>query len=179
MNGRGWATRGVPRVVRGAGLAACCATLGVAGHAVAGGDLPPAGPTALLTMVLAGAAVALADRRRGFWSILLVVGAAQVAMHVLLAALAHDGHSTGLGAAMITFHAVAALVTAVLLAGAEASVFALAAVLAWLLRLVPPRPLPAVPAVAPAVRPRTGPPGTELRLLVRRAYGRRGPPRMR
>jgi hypothetical protein len=165
----------MPRVVRGAGLAGCCATLGVAGHAAAGGELPPLAPTALLTFVLAGLGIALADRRRGFGSMLLVVVATQVGMHVLLAALAHGHGLIPVDTGMVAFHAAAALVTALLLAGAEGSVFALAAVLGWLLRGIPLRPL-LVPAVAPAVRLRPATPPAELRLMMRRAHGRRGPP---
>jgi hypothetical protein len=177
------ATRGVPRVIRGVGLAVCCAALGVAGHVAASGRLPAPGPTAVLTVLLAAAGIALADRQRGLPAIASTVGGTQVGLHFLLDALAH-GHVAGADppappidpVAMTGVHAVAAIVTALLLAGAERSIFALTGVFAWLLRGVPVRPftVPACgpPVVLPAVHVAAG----ELRLLLRRVHGRRGPP---
>ena len=180
------ATRGAPRVIRGVGLAVCCAALGVAGHAVAGGRLPAPGTTVVLTVLLAAAGIALADRQRGLPAIASTVGGTQVGLHLLLNALAH-GHVAGADppalpidpVAMTGVHAVATIITALLLAGAERSMFALAGVLGWLLRGVPVRPFvipvcgpPVVVPAVPAVHVAAG----ELRLLLRRVHGRRGPP---
>jgi hypothetical protein len=80
---------------------------------------------------------------------------------------------------MTSVHAVAAIVTALLLAGAERSIFVLASVLGWLLRGVPVRPL-YVRACGPLVllpaRSDTAATTDELRLLLCRVHGRRGPP---
>lgn len=173
-------------MLRGAGLALCCATLGVAAHAAAGGDLPAFGPTALLTVVLAGAGVALADRRRGLPAILAIVGGAQVGLHVLLDSLAHHSPAESLtmtsaapalGPVVMTgLHAAAALVMALLLAGAERSAFVLGAVLDWLLGAVPVRPFTPPAWAAAVAEPVAVVSSGELRLLLRRVHGRRGPP---
>lgn len=194
MNPRSSQTRGVPspthgalRVVRGVGLAVCCAALGVTGHALAGGQLPAPGPTVVCTVLLAMVGIALADRRRGLPAIASTVGGTQVGLHFLLHALApgHTGHTShaapvlpGDPVMMAGVHAVAAIVTALLLAGAEGSLFTLTSVLGWLLRRVPVEP-PAGPRACgplvlllPAVTATVG----ELRLLLCRIHGRRGPP---
>jgi len=176
-------TRGMLRVVRGVGLAVCCAALGVTGHALTSGQLPAPGPTVVCTVLLAMAGIALADRRRGLPAIAATVGGTQVGLHFLLLALAHDhtSHAAPVLPAgpvvMASVHAVAAIVTTLLLAGAERSLFTLTSLLGWLLRRLPVRPpaglrardplvlLPAVPATAGA-----------LRLLLCRIHGRRGPP---
>lgn len=180
------ATRGAPRVLRGAGLACCSAALTVAAHAAAAGPvagLPSPGLTVVLTVLLAGAGVALADRRRGFPAILAAVGGSQLALHVLLAGLGHGhGGSGGTSSlAMLLPHAVAALLTAVLLTGAEDAVFAVAAVLRWLLSavaaVVPPLPrLCCWPLCVPVLSTSAS---SLLDVLLRRVHGRRGPPRLR
>jgi len=175
-----WASRGAPRLLRGAGLAVCCASLGIAGHALAGGGPPAPAPVLLGALVIAGAGVALADRQRGLPAILVTVAGTQLAMHVLLDAFGHGPHgspASGGGATlMVGAHATAALVTAVLLAGAERAVYAVGAVLDWLLRTLPARPL-----VVPGPRSFTSlPAGGSLPglvgQLVVRLHGRRGPP---
>jgi hypothetical protein len=188
MGGPSWTSRvnsGLPRVLRGAGLAACCAALGAAGHAIAGGQLPEPGPTLLLTVLLAGVGIALADRQRGLPSIVATVGATQVGLHVLLDALAHGQSGSHLPpsvpapvdpVAMSAVHVVATLLTALLLAGAERSVFALAGVLGWLLRGVPVRPLTILASGPPRAVPPAEPAHRELSLLLRSVHGRRGPP---
>src|ERR1700743_3007616 len=83
MTGRPTPTRGAPRVWRGVALAVTSAMLAVAAHAAAGGGLPDPGLTALLTIGVAAVGVALADRRRSAGAIIAVLGAAQLATHVL------------------------------------------------------------------------------------------------
>lgn len=150
----------------------------MAGHAAAGGALPSVGLTAVLTGLLAGAGVALADRQRGFWCILAAVGGSQLAMHVLLERLGHDHGGSGQPALMLAVHAVAALVVAALLAGAERSVFAVFAVLRWLLRGLAAvvRPLP-VPAAAVGLAGAEPAGSIMVDVLLRRVHARRGPPR--
>jgi hypothetical protein len=152
-----WATRGVPRASRGVALAGCSAALAVAAHAAAGGSVPSPGLTLVLTVLLAGAGTALADRRRGFPAILAAVGASQLGMHVLLAGLGQDHSAAGHGSAehgsavhgsavhggvvpapvaMVALHVAATVLIAVLLARAENTAFALAAVLRWIAGVV-------------------------------------------
>jgi hypothetical protein len=175
------ATRGTVRVLRGAGLAVCCAALGVAGHAAAGGAVPAIGPTVLLTVLLAGAGIALADRQRGPLGIIATVGGTQVALHVLLDALTHDhGGAPATGddpLAMVGLHAVAALVTGLALAGAERAVFGVVGALSWLLRRLVPVCTAVPGGEPPPSRPSTAAPGqVVVRLLLRRVHRRRGPP---
>jgi hypothetical protein len=181
MSGRWSATRGAPRVLRGATLAVCCSALGVAGHATAGGALPAFGSTVLLTTLLAGAGIALADRQRGPLAIMSAVAGTQLVMHVSLDVLVHHpGSASGEPVAMTGLHAAAALVTWLLLTGAEGAVFAIVDVLGWLLRRV--APLATTPA-APAAHERTparllATPALSplLQVLLRRVHQRRGPP---
>lgn len=171
------------------------AALTVAAHGAAGGALPEAGLPVLFTVLLAGAGTAVADRRQGVVGIALTLGAAQFGQHVLLSLLGH-AHPGTAGAAgvtssadvdtagaavgsqwMLLAHVLAALLTALLLARAEAAVFAIAAALALLL----PRRLTPAPAWAPLRLPTRslswGNAGGVLEVLLRRVHGRRGPPR--
>ncbi|SHE65293.1 hypothetical protein SAMN05444320_101681 [Streptoalloteichus hindustanus] len=165
-------------MARGAALALSSATLAVAAHAAAGGSVPDTGLAAVLTVLMAGAGTAMADRRRSAPAILAALGGSQVLLHVLLQALAgHGAHHAPPGfdpSRMVATHVVATLLTAALLVGAERAVFAVAAALAMLLprRLAPP------PAWAP-LRLASVPIGTvplPLDVLLRRVHTRRGPP---
>jgi hypothetical protein len=155
-------------------LAVTSAVLAVAAHVVGGGMVPDLGLTALLTVGLAAVGVALADRRRGAGVLMAVLGAAQLGTHVLLS-LASDGMSMDRvdPLVMTAAHTVAVVLTAVLLAGADAVVWQLASVLARLL----PRPLVGPPAVG---RRRVLSPvdvvDHAIVLLLRLASPRRGPP---
>lgn len=179
----------MPRVLRGLAAAGSSAALAVAAHAAAGGALPSTGLAVVLTTLLAGAGVALADRQRGLPSILAVVGGSQLTLHVLLDRLGHAHGAAGGGDAsalpsplMVVTHTVAAVMVAVLLAGAERSVFALAAVLRWLLGgvLPAPRPLPAMGLAAQEQTPVALAPGSiTLTVLLTRVNARRGPPEPR
>jgi hypothetical protein len=162
-----------------------CMLLSLYGHLSAGGDLPNGGLLCLLGLLLAGFLIALADRRRGPLAVLAMVGGAQLALHVLLQLLggAQQAHScmhampsTGPNPLLMTAgHALATVVTAAVLAGAESAVFTVAAVLARAL----PRPLAALPAPAAPARlvAVATPPGVRASgVTVARLYQRRGPP---
>jgi hypothetical protein len=56
----------------------------VAAHAASGGMLPDLATTVVITTLLSGAAIALADRRRGLWFILGVLGLDQLVLHLFL-----------------------------------------------------------------------------------------------
>lgn len=167
--------RGAPRWCRGAALAVTSATLAVTAHAVAGGGLPNAGLTVLLTVGVAAVGVALADRRRSTGAILAVLGGAQLATHVLLSLgesmpMAHDYDLR-----MLAAHAAAVVVTALLLAGADTAVLRCAGLLAMLLPRLAVR-LPRPPDVPVAVRPWARPRAVATSTLLCRSHGRRGPP---
>jgi len=165
---------------RGVLLAVSAAVLSVTAHRVADGGLPDPAMTVLLTALFGWTATALARKARGTVATITLLGAAQLVMHLLLTTLAenHDMaamRGSGTGPAMIFAHAVATLLTALLLARADATLLAVLAVLRAILpRLLTPLP---VPAAAPALVPaRTAAPGHLVGVDLRRIRGRRGPP---
>ncbi len=185
MSGRPTPTRGALRVSRGVVLAVTSAALAVAAHRIAGGGVPDAVSTMLLTLGVAIVGVALASKRRSTGAILIVLGAAQLAMHLLLSFDTTTMPGMGMSGmtpagppfgsvAMMSAHAVAALVTAILLAKADAALFAVAEALARLLPtiLIAP-PVPTGPArLRPSVAPRV----RSTAVSLRRDNARRGPP---
>jgi hypothetical protein len=163
---------------RGALLAVSAAALSVTAHRLADGGLPDPAMTVLLTGLFGWTATALTRRARGTVATVTLLGAAQLVMHLLLTTLAghHDMYampgSTGLG--MVSAHAVATVLTALLLARADATLLAvLAALRAFLPRLFSALPVPAAPAPVP-VRARV--PSHLVGVDLRRIRGRRGPP---
>jgi hypothetical protein len=174
MTTSGAAPRGVARGARSAVFAVTSTTLACTAHVVAAGGLPDLGTTILLTALLAFAGRPLSDRQRGTAGMILLVGLAQVVLHVMLtwlSGLSHHGFEPT--ATMLAGHVLAAGLTGLVLARAEAAVFTIARVLAaWWPRPFPPlhphRPLwvattPASPVSGHAVVPA-------------RAHARRGPP---
>lgn len=164
---------------RGVLLAGTSAALAIAAHAVAGGGLPDTGLTVLLTAGVAAVGVALADRRRSTWTLLAVLGAAQLATHVLLtvdmsgmAGMAAEGLEFN-GTTMLIAHMVAVTVSALLLARVDDAVFLAASVFA---RLLPTVLVPPEPTTPPAVRPVGVPVVPPAAVLLCRGNARRGPP---
>jgi hypothetical protein len=169
-------TRGVLRVLRGGALAAVSATLAVSAHAVAGGMAPDTGLTVLVTAGVAAAGIAVADRRRSTGAILAVLGAAQLATHVLLSVdeMPMPGSPHVDGWTMTAAHALAVLLSAVLLSRADAALFLVVAVLAMLLPSVwTAPPVPSAPSVA---RRRAPAHDRCTAVLLHRSHARRGPP---
>ena len=164
---------------RGALLAVSAGGLSVTAHRLADGGLPDPAMTVLLSALFGWTASALARKARGVVATLSLLGAAQVVMHLLLTTLAghHDVYAMpdGTGLGMIAAHAVATVLTALLLAHADGTLLTVLAVLrAFLPRLLTPLP---VPAAAPALVPaRTDAPGHLVGVDLRRIRGRRGPP---
>jgi hypothetical protein len=145
--------------------------------------LPDTGLTVLLTVGVAAVGIAMADRRRSTGAILAVLGAAQLASHVLLSfgddvGAMHMTTASALpsmnGMAMLGAHVIAVLVSAALLAGADTAVFLVVAVLAILLpRLLTAPPVPSGPSAPRRVvlaQDRC------VAVLLRRSHARRGPP---
>lgn len=175
--------QGALRVLRGVGLAITSASLSVAAHAAANGSFPDPVTTVVLTTVLAGAGVALADRRRGSRSIVGALVLTQPAIHAFLQFGA--GHQAGHEhaemmmpchchtVAMVIGHLLAAAGTGLVLARAEDALF----VVARFLRLVLPKKPTPLPAVAPLV---SCIPAVSVRataqLINQRIHGLRGPP---
>ncbi|MGW6930732.1 hypothetical protein ACWGE0_11750 [Lentzea sp. NPDC054927] len=165
------------RVVRAALVAVLSSAVSVAAHGAAGGGMPDLGSTLLLTLMIAGAATALADRRRSAKRTVAILAAAQLSQHVMLtwlSGLAHH-HDLSLHPAMIAAHVAALVVSGFLLARAEDVVFAVAgAFAAFMPRLLVSLPMPADVPVAVPVWSDVDPVRT---VLLRRQLGRRGPPR--
>lgn len=161
---------------RGLVLATVSGSLATVAHEFGGGEVPATGVTAVLTVGVAAVGIALAGRRSSLPAILVVLGSAQLATHVLLSIETmnmpgmHQVHLP----AMVGAHTVAVLVSAVLLAKADAAIFEVIAALARLLPTVlttPPTPqAPARP------KPPASPIDRTSTVLFRRSNARRGPP---
>lgn len=165
--------RGALRVTRGAVLAVTSTVLAVAAHTAASGMPPETGMTLLLTAAVAAAGIGLADTLRGTPSVLCALGAAQLGTHLILS---FDGRGAmaGEGLAMVAGHALAVLVSAVLLARADTALTALATALGRLLPRVPgPLPVSSAPVALPV---RVPPADRALAVLLGRCRRRRGPP---
>ncbi|RKT51893.1 hypothetical protein [Saccharothrix australiensis] len=157
-------------------LAVTSASLSVAAHGAAGGDVTEFAPALPLTVLVALAGTALAERGRGPWAILAALGAAQVGQHALLSLGHHadDGPGPGIGpVAMTTAHVVAALLTGLLLARADQVLAALASAVA---HLVPAHPAFVPTAHRPDPLPALAGQDTATAVLLHRVHGRRGPP---
>ncbi|HEX3781918.1 MAG TPA: hypothetical protein VHX38_19815 [Pseudonocardiaceae bacterium] len=169
-------TSGAFRVCRGVALAVVSGALAAGAHELGGGGMPKIGVTAVLTVGVAAIGIALADRRSALPAILALLGMAQLATHVLLAVetMNMPGMHQDDGLAMVGAHTVAVLVSAVLLAKADAAVFQ---VIAALTRLLPTvlttPPVPEAPK-RPLVRVHAGDRATSV--LLCRSNARRGPP---
>jgi hypothetical protein len=167
------------RLLRAATMACCAAALAVAAHVLGGGSTPPTGLTLALVVLLAGAGLALARRRRGPLALLMVVGVSQAAMHVVLdhpVAAHHTAGGNGRPLLMGALHIVAALVMAGLVTHAERAVLDMVgALLRDVLRrwfrtsAVPPTDQQTQPARAPASQ-------RIIDLMLRRLCARRGRP---
>lgn len=163
--------RGVLRAARGVLLAVSSAGLAITAHALANGSRPDTGLTLVLALLVGWIGAALAERTRRFPGVLAVLGASQLAMHVVLTGLM--GHLEPSGA-MILAHAGATVVTAILLRHAESMLLAAATSLRFLLPVVwRPATVPAGPVPVP-VRGQDDPP--LISVLIRRIQGKRGPP---
>lgn len=134
------ATRGAPRVMRGVTLAGCSTALAVAAHGVAGGGVPTVGLPIVATVLLAGVATALADRQRGPVAVLLVLGLAQLGMHLILK-LGDEHHQHMVGPPidpllMTGLHIAATVATALLMTEADRALFAVVNGVRWLIDAV-------------------------------------------
>lgn len=168
---------GAPRALRGLLLAASSAVLAASAHVSADGVLPNPALTVVLTAIIGWVGTALADRTRGILGLLTTLSAAQLLMHGMLTlADTHSGGGTATfdPTTMTAAHAVATVLTAVLVGYAERGI---AVVTSSLRRLLPmawsPQPAPApVPAQPVTTAADTG----AFAIVLRHICGRRGPP---
>lgn len=142
--------------------------------------MPDVGLTVLLTLLVGWIGTTLADRTSGPLPLLGVLGAAQLTLHLLLDQLIHT-HEPALpavgvnGAAMTGAHTVATVLTALVLARAEAALLAIAAALRLALPVLRrPVPVPRAPVLPVAARPERA--ADPFDVLLRRVCARRGPP---
>ncbi|MFT7835359.1 hypothetical protein Q5530_04310 [Saccharothrix sp. BKS2] len=164
------------RFARAVLLAVTSAALSVTAHGAAGGEFTEFAGALPLTLLIAFAGTALAERGRTPWTILATLGLAQLAQHALinLGHQAHDRSGPGFDpVAMTAAHVVAVLLTGLLLARADATLRALATAAARLLPVLPAVLAPVEPPRPPAPVPV---PDRLVSVLLRRVHGRRGPP---
>lgn len=166
-------TRGLLRLLRGAGVGASAVVVSLAGHLAAGGAVPPITTLGIAVVVAMPCAWALSGVRWTVTSLAGVMLAAQSVFHLVFSAgaAAFGSHLT---ASMLVGHVVAAVVMVAVLCRGEALVWAVVEGLSLrvrlLLRLVTspllaaPRTLVTLPLVAMprcwkrGVLPRRGPP---------------------
>ncbi|WP_188186667.1 hypothetical protein [Nonomuraea sp. SYSU D8015] len=187
----------VVRWVRAASFAATCAALAVLGHLAGGGSFDPAQALKGFLLLLPPA-LALTGRERSLGSILPATALSQVILHVLLTpnadrpTMAHHVHTPGMdmsqldqagstSSGMLLMHAAAVLLTSVWLRWVEAGLCTLVRQLAG--RVL--RPLLVLLFMAagwtspgPRAIAHVGEDETAcIRLFLRHALVRRGPPR--
>ncbi|NED96035.1 hypothetical protein G1H11_12015 [Phytoactinopolyspora alkaliphila] len=120
--------RGRWRALRGLGMSAACLAMPALAHVTAGGAVPVHIGFLCGAALLSVACVALADRRRNPTEIGAVLLLSQPALHVLLSMSGHGhGATAGGGGGMVVAHVIAAAALTVLLSGAEAVIWAMAA----------------------------------------------------
>jgi hypothetical protein len=168
----------VAGIVRGWALAGLCTLITAVGHAAGGGTAPDLAVLVLLFPLLAGLFTQAAQRCGSLARTLTVLGAGQLALHLLMELLHPTHPAAGAvpapGVQMITVHAAATLMTAVALRRADHAISGLVAALRRVLprRLSPlpaDRPLPVLAVPGPAVPAR-------LSCAFAVAQSRRGPP---
>ena len=165
--------------VRGLLLASSSAALAIAAHGLGGGTVADSGFTVLLATLLSWGGMSLA-RRGGTPALVAVLGVTQACQHVLLSDIA-SGHGNGPavfgGWTMFTTHAVATVLTAVLLTRAGVALSTITTAFAWLLgrlRILVDGPVPPRPSTVGTSLPAR--PGPLLEVLLRQVCARRGPP---
>jgi hypothetical protein len=164
---------------RGLLLAATSAALAVAAHGVAGGAVSDSAFTVLLATLLAWGGTSVA-RRGGTAGLVGVLGVTQLCQHLLLSELASGHEDTRAafdGWTMFAAHAVATVLTAVLLTRAGTAIGGIASAVALLLGRLTALVAGPVRAAAPAAgSPFPARPGLVLEVLLRHVCARRGPP---
>jgi hypothetical protein len=160
-------------------LASSSAALAIAAHGIGGGAVSDSLFTVLLATLLAWGGSTLA-RRGGTPALVGVLGVTQLCQHLLLTELARGhGHQQALFDpwTMFTAHAVATVLTAVLLTRAGVALRLVSTAVAWLLsRLTALVVGPVRRTARPGGSPLPARPGAFLEVLFREVCARRGPP---
>lgn len=160
-------------------LAVSSAALAIAAHGVGGGDVSGSVFTVLLATLLAWGGLSVA-RRGGTVALAGVLGVTQLCQHLLLAEIAngHEHRQAVFGGwTMLAAHAVATVLTAVLLTRAGVALGLVTGALALLLSRLASLATGPVGRAAPAGgSPLPARPGALLEVLLREVCGRRGPP---
>jgi len=166
--------------LRGWALASASAALAVGAHGMAGGGTPDTALAVLLTVIVAWAGTSVAGRFKGPFALLIALGMAQLAMHLVLNFVVpeHPGHMTHHAppvapGAMWATHIAATLLTALLLAKADAALHVIASTIRALL---PPPVFHAVTATAYALPASPTHLSHMLQVVLRKVHARRGPP---
>lgn len=116
--------------------------LALLGHVVGGGEAPSLAPLSVVIALVGFVVSGFGNKQRSFPAVLGMMTLAQGLFHLGFVASTHADHRMTLDAGrMIVFHAVAAVVTSVVLAHGEKALFGLARALQRVvLRMVPPAP---------------------------------------
>ncbi|MEV7808079.1 MFS transporter [Microbispora sp. NPDC088329] len=176
------------RLARAAAFTAVCLGLGVVAHLFGGGAVAP-GALALGLPAVFAAALPLTGRERTLRTILPLLAALQVALHVLFAlsspssawhvlaghAMAGHTHATP-SFGMLLAHGWAVALTALWLARGEAALWALLRRLAVRLTRIAADPAP--PVFTPPASPHPDEPCLPRFVAPRHCVTRRGPPRL-
>lgn len=150
---------------------------------MAGGGTPDTALAVLLTMLVAWGGTSVGSRFQGTFAVLIALGTAQGAMHLILnfvvpSSVEHIGHVAAPvdPAVMFMTHAVATAITGLLITRADRAVALVESAMRLLLDLIRPPRFPAV-AVAVYALPSSVLPADHIRqVLLRRVHARRGPP---
>ncbi|GAB3913741.1 hypothetical protein GCM10029964_123770 [Kibdelosporangium lantanae] len=169
--------------LRGWALAGASAALAVGAHGLAGGGTPDTALAVMLTVIVAWAGTSVAGRHKGPFAVLMALGTAQLAMHLVLNFVMpeHPGHVGHMAhhapalapGAMWATHITATLLTALLLAKADAALRVIASTIRGLL------PPPVFQAVTPGAYALPALPthlSHMLQVVLRKVHARRGPP---
>lgn len=178
------------RAVRGCAAAAVAVVLAATAHTLSGGGAPPWWLLVAVTLLASPLAVALVGRAPALWRTSAVVAVSQALLHTAFAAVGadapaagvrhvHGGALLGIGSAgvvldpgMIAGHALAALITTVLLVWGERMLRGIGRGLRRLLRLLPAH-APGSPSAPPRAVPVALPTLPRVHLA---SLSRRGPP---
>ena len=165
------------RRLRGALFAGTAAALAIAAHGLAGGGWPGMSTLAIVAVLVALAAGGFTGRRSSALAVAAALAGAQLAMHMILdtASTHHDQSSVADGRTMLAAHAIATLLSAIVLAQADGALSAVWTVARAVLPRIPVTP--PVPSPEPVIRCVALPAADMVRRVVlRESCARRGPP---
>lgn len=145
-------------------------------HGTAGGEVPDASVAVVLIGLVAWVGSAFAWNRLGMPAVLGVLAAAQLGMHSVMVVMANASFAAGDPLLMVLTHALATVVSAVLLLRADAMFHVVETAVVYLRGLLRLTHLAGVPGPV-VVWPRSlDHHRVPLAVELRRVHGRRGPP---